>query len=74
MGKQLISNSTCYHPAGTASTGKVVDGDLRVFGVKGLRVIDASVLPVPIAAHYQSCIYALGEKAADIILSNESGI
>jgi len=33
-----------------------------------LRVVDASVLPVSIAAHFQVCIYALAEQAADIIL------
>jgi choline dehydrogenase-like flavoprotein len=47
--------------------GKVVDTDLRVYGVDGLRVVDASILPVPIAAHYQACIYALTEQAADIM-------
>jgi choline dehydrogenase-like flavoprotein len=58
---------TLYHPAGTAAMGKVVDADLKVYGVDGLRVVDASVIPIPIAAHYQACVYALAEQAADII-------
>ena len=43
-----------YQCAGTAAMGKVVDTQLRVKGVHGLRVVDASILPLPLAGHYQS--------------------
>lgn len=47
--------------------GKVVDSDLRVKGVKHLRVADTSVFPLSIAANLQVATYALAEQAADII-------
>ncbi len=52
------------HSMGTAAMGMVVDGNLRV---EGPRVVDASIIPVPIASHIQACVYALAEQAADII-------
>ncbi|KAJ2973610.1 hypothetical protein NQ176_g6507 [Zarea fungicola] len=55
------------HPGGTAAMGKVVDSHCRVIGVQGLRVADASILPMPIAAHYMICVYALGERVADFM-------
>ncbi|KAK2756047.1 glucose dehydrogenase, partial [Colletotrichum kahawae] len=56
-----------HHPMGSAAMGKVVDGDLKVKGVQGLRVVDASVFPVVISAHLQVATFALAEQAAEII-------
>ncbi|KAK7946935.1 GMC oxidoreductase-domain-containing protein [Apiospora aurea] len=54
--------SSIYHPQGTCAMGKVVDSSLRVRGVRGLYVADASVFPVVIGAHLQAAAYALGEQ------------
>ena len=58
------------HSAGTAAMGRVVDTDLRVKGVKGLRVADASIFPVAIGGHPQATLYGVAEQAADIILKD----
>lgn len=56
-----------YHPIGTCSMGQVVDGKLKVHGVEGLRVADASVFPNHVSGNICSSVYAVAEKAADII-------
>jgi choline dehydrogenase-like flavoprotein len=63
-----VNYRTLQHPAGTAAMGKFVDTDFCVIGVRGLTVVDASVIPSPISCPIQTCLYALGEKAAEIIL------
>ncbi|KAL7907774.1 hypothetical protein GGI35DRAFT_67151 [Trichoderma velutinum] len=62
----LISNS---HPIGTAAMlprklGGVVDPQLRVYGTKNVRVVDASVIPLQISGHLTATLYAIAERAA----------
>lgn len=63
---------TLYHPVGTARMGtdaaSVVDPELRVRGVAGLRVADASVMPTVIRGHTNAPAIVIGEVAADLVL------
>ncbi|KAJ3576548.1 hypothetical protein NP233_g361 [Leucocoprinus birnbaumii] len=61
--------STCAMSPKGANHG-VVDPDLLVKGVSGLRVVDASILPFTPAAHTQASVYALAERASDLIKSH----
>jgi choline dehydrogenase-like flavoprotein len=54
--------STLYHISGTCAMGSVVDAECRVKGFENLRVVDASVFPTPLSAHYQAATYALAEQ------------
>lgn len=66
--------STSYHPGGTCKLGQaddplaVVDQYLNVYGVKGLRVVDCSIMPTLMSGHTQMPAYGIGEKAAEFIL------
>lgn len=64
---------TIWHPAGTCRMGKddlcVVDSQLRVYGVEGLRVMDASVMPnIPSGNTYAGCVM-IAEKGADLLVN-----
>lgn len=67
----LMLSHTLYHPTSTArmgtDEGSVVDPELRVRGVRGLRVADASVMPEIIRGHTHAPSVVIGEKAAQLI-------
>jgi choline dehydrogenase-like flavoprotein len=58
---------TIYHPVATCALGRVVDGELRVRGVGGLRVADASVIPRLMRGHSHAATTMLAERAADMV-------
>jgi choline dehydrogenase len=71
--KEFIRDSaeTMYHPIGTCRMGSdsmaVVDNQLRVRGIEGLRVVDASIMPSHITGHPNAAIIMTAEKASDLI-------
>ncbi|KAF9348704.1 hypothetical protein BGX26_012917, partial [Mortierella sp. AD094] len=68
----LDRSQTAFHPCGTARLSKnidqgVVDPQLRVHGIKNLRLIDASVMPIIPDCRIQNSVYMIAEKGADMI-------
>lgn len=61
----------CQHPVGTCSMGKgpkaVVDSQARVFGVEGLRIVDASIMPTVPGGNTNAAVIMAGEKVSDLI-------
>ena len=62
------NGQTVYHPTSTCAIGSVVDPELRVYGIEGLRVVDASVMPTITRANTHAPTTKIAEKAADLIL------
>jgi choline dehydrogenase len=60
-----------YHPTSTCAIGAVVDPELRVFGIEGLRLADASVMPSIVRGHTNAGVIAVAEKAAAILLGKD---
>ena len=69
------TGATAYHPVGTCRMGSdatqsVVDPQLRVHGLQGLRVADASVMPTIASTNTHAICVVIGERAADLILNS----
>mgnify|MGYP000220741372 CR=1 FL=1 len=73
---EFIKNKaeTLYHPSGTCKMGfdqnAVVDKNLKVHGIKGLRVADASIMPTLVSGNTNAVCMMIGERCADFIINS----
>lgn len=65
--KPSFAHPSCSCPMLPQDLGGVVSPDLLVYGIRNLSIIDASILPLVPGAHIQATMYAVAEKASDII-------
>ncbi|PQE07453.1 aryl-alcohol dehydrogenase protein [Rutstroemia sp. NJR-2017a BBW] len=78
--KQIVKDHLLshFHPVGSCAMlpreqGGVVDTELRVYGTEGLRVVDASVFPLNVRGNSITAVYAVAERAVDIIRGSGKG-
>jgi choline dehydrogenase len=64
---------SCYHATSSCQMGEVVDSELRVFGVDGLRIVDGSVMPRIVGGNPQASVIMIAEKAADLVKAAAGG-
>jgi choline dehydrogenase len=73
LGAAKERGTTTFHPAGTCRMGPatdpvaVVDDHLRVHGLQGLRVIDASIMPTMLSANLNAATMMIADKASDLV-------
>jgi choline dehydrogenase-like flavoprotein len=72
------TGGTSFHVVGTCKMGNdpmaVVDSRLRVWGVAGLRVIDASIMPTLVSGNTNAASIMIGEKGADLVLADRAAL
>jgi choline dehydrogenase len=72
LGYVRETGSSIFHPVGTCKMGTdqdaVVDDELRVRGISGLRVVDCSIMPTLVSGNTNAAAIMIGEKGADLVL------
>ena len=70
-----VNGETEYHPTSSCQMGigddAVVDAELKVHGIEGLRIVDASIMPQIVTANTHAATLMIAEKAADLILGQK---